>query len=136
MKQKTVRLENHRIGPDGRLEYLRPCYVSPDDREWRWVDTELRVGSLVTLASVTDVSPNARRAGTDTPSYYLAGPNGVASNSDHTILSHSGWRGTTNDRAVYAHGLRRITNIRTLRSGDVAVTVGGIVKEPESAPTA
>lgn len=44
---------------------------------------------------------------------------------NHKIRRYRGWRGTTNDVAVYAHGLRRIVAIRQLRrNGCLAVTVG------------
>jgi hypothetical protein len=83
------------------------------------------------LVSTRDVSAAAMREGRDTPEYWLTvdTPGGVPGNSRPAICRYHGWRGTTDDRELWAYGRRRILRIRTLRSGDVAVTVG-----PDLAP--
>ena len=48
---------------------------------------------------------------------------GVPGNSDPEIKRIEGWRGTTNNKAVYAHGICKIKKIRILKNGDTAVTV-------------
>ena len=38
-------------------------------------------------------------------------PDGLPGNMDHTQKACHGWRGTTNDVATYAHGIRKITKV-------------------------
>jgi hypothetical protein len=38
-------------------------------------------------------------------------PDGMPGNLDHTVKATHGWRGTTNDVATYAHGIRKITKV-------------------------
>jgi hypothetical protein len=86
-----------------------------------------QIGSHVVLYSRTDVSPNALRAGQSRPKCCVSAEwaeKGVPGNSNHNIHRHHGWRGTTNDISLDAHGIRRITKIRRLNNGVVAVTVG------------
>lgn len=47
----------------------------------------------------------------------LADVEGVPGNANPSILATEGWRGTTDDVAVYAHGLVRITDVRRLKNG-------------------
>ena len=48
----------------------------------------------------------------------LASADGAPGNSgDPSQRATEGWRGTTNDIAVYAHGLVRITDVRRLARG-------------------
>ena len=51
---------------------------------------------------------------------------GWPGNSDPSQCRYHGWRGTTNDWAVYAHGLRRVLDVRVTgdRSKRVVVVLG------------
>ena len=51
---------------------------------------------------------------------------GFGGNSDPNQSRYHGWRGTTNDWAVYAHGLRRVLDVRVTgdRSKRVVVVLG------------
>ncbi len=51
-----------------------------------------------------------------------AGP--IAGNSAPRIKRYHGWRGTTDDVFVEAHGVRRVLRVRALKNNTVAVTVG------------
>jgi hypothetical protein len=46
---------------------------------------------------------------------------GVSGNSDHTIRRFHGWRGTTNNISINAHGLRECVSIKTrkLKNGNI-----------------
>ena len=51
---------------------------------------------------------------------------GWPGNSDPTQCRYHGWRGTTNDWAIYAHGLRRVLDVRVTgdRSKRVVIVLG------------
>ena len=54
-------------------------------------------------------------------------PEGIPGNMDHTVKQFHGWRGTYNDIATYAHGLRKITKITPVDLGTdygYKITVG------------
>jgi hypothetical protein len=54
-------------------------------------------------------------------------PEGIPGNMDSSIKRFHGWRGTYNDVATYAHGLRRILKITTVDLGGdygYKITVG------------
>jgi hypothetical protein len=120
--QKTIRLSSsdYRLH-DGRVEVLG---YDSEIEDWVWRSTRYKIGRRAVLRSVDNVSPDALRSGDLQRSWGLEwNLDGVAGNSDHKIRRIEGWRGTTDNRSVYAHGRVRITAIRELRSGQVAVTV-------------
>lgn len=136
---KTIRLdsETFRLTSTGSVEafYATPTGYQPDyeaknftaeidkcDR-WEWHETHYAIGAQAVLVSATDVSPNAIRAGTEAKFSLSFDLDGVPGNSNPNIKCTSGWRGTTNDRSIDAHGIVTIRKIRTLKNGDVAVTV-------------
>ena len=55
--------------------------------------------------------------------YRLGGSSGVGGNTDNSIRRYHGWRGTTNAKATYACGLRRIEAIRKCKTGGYTITV-------------
>lgn len=136
--RKTIYLDdNCRIAADGTVEAFYATdtgyqmdYENPDFTEelekcqaYAWHRTKYKIGANAVLVSSTDVSPNACRAGTQ-PDYYLSFDlDGVRGNMDRSIKRTSGWRGTSNDRCVDAHGIVTICKISTLKSGRVAVQV-------------
>ena len=67
----------------------------------------LEVGDEGYLIWVTDISPNARRAGTDEPRWGLYGYPGRKNLSREIVLN--GWLGTTHDISERAEGYVRIT---------------------------
>jgi len=92
------------------------------DVEYDWRPTKMAVGAEMTLVSRTNVSPNAIRGGYSKPFYYLHdGP--ISGNMNTNITRYHGWRGTSNDISIAAHGVRRIIKMRNLNNGDVSVTV-------------
>jgi hypothetical protein len=135
---KTIRLpaNEYRLA-DGVVETFRaiPTGYEPDynalnffdelekTEEWKWVRTKYAVGNRAVLGSSTDVSPNAIRAGAKARFFLSFDLDGIGGNSDPSIKRTSGWRGTTNDVSVNAHGTVTVRKIRTLKNGDVAVTV-------------
>jgi hypothetical protein len=143
MKTKTVRLDdNHRMN-NGVVEgffYVGTKYPvdyaddAPDpEYVYEWNPTKYKIGERVMLVSHTDVSPNAIRAGKNTDSYSLVfdAPDGICGNSNQSVTKYHGWRGTTQDVSCYAHGLREIIEIRKLKNGTVAVTVGADLTQGE-----
>lgn len=46
---------------------------------------------------------------------------GIGGNMDSSIKRYHGWRGTTNDIAVYAHGLRRIERVDSIKENSVTM---------------
>lgn len=139
--QKTIHLsDNYRIHNDqvqvfcyDQTIWPDPEFDDPDyDRKSReidfarhvWRDSKYAVGAMAILVSKTDVSPNAIRTGTDEPMFFLVFDlEGIPGNSDYHIKRTTGWRGTTNDVSLDAYGVVRITKIRQLRNGKIAVTV-------------
>lgn len=118
MKTKTVQLNDDYYLKNGVV------YVYTNDGEPVERESMYKIGAEVMLVSITDVSPNARDDRV-IPKYHLEfRPDGIGGNSDPNIKRYHGWRGTTCDLSVSAHGLRKITKIRTLKNGRVAVTVG------------
>ena len=139
-KQTTIRLDagRYRITPDGvvqvflceptgyLIDYTAPnfCRELEKTESWVWRDSKYQIGRRAVLGSSTDVSPNAIRDGRDTPRFFLEFDlDGIAGNSNPKIRCISGWRGTTDDRSVDAHGIVTIRKIRALKNGDIAVTV-------------
>lgn len=126
---KTIRLPEaeYRMTHDGHVQYFG--VTSPSQNDWTidgyaWMPTRYKMGARAVLVSCTDVSPNAIRSGRNTPKYYLCWDlEGVGGNSNPRVKRILGWRGTTNDKSVDAHGIVSIVRIRELKNGDVAVTV-------------
>ena len=59
---------------------------------------------------------------------------GLAGNSNAFIHRYHGWRGTTNDWSVYAHGVRRCLSVRQTgkRSQRVVIVFGRDLKADEA----
>lgn len=75
------------------------------------------IGKIGTCVSVDDVSPNAIRSGTSKPSFRIHDDSDpVPGNSNSCITRYFGWRGTTNDRSVHAHGVRMVEKIVQFRN--------------------
>lgn len=76
-------------------------------------------GKIGTLGVSEDHSPNALRDGTsdDIKYAWMAPEEGIPGNSNHAIVRQTGWRGTSNDRAVYAMGVIKIKSVRRLKRG-------------------
>jgi len=119
---QTIRLpsDTYRLNTDGAVDVLRPVRASDD---WEWHASKYQVGRQAVLVGTTDVSPNAMRAGTHENFHLSFDLDGVGGNSNPSIKRTSGWRGTTNDKSVDAHGVVTIRKIRALKSGDISVTV-------------
>ena len=49
---------------------------------------------------------------------------GIGGNLNRDIKRYHGWRGTSFGRAVYAHGLRKITRVKPVDDFTLKVTVG------------
>ena len=124
MKQKTIRLgSEYQMSIDDTVI----CWVPDPSGGNDYVRREscYRVGARVVLVSITDVSPNSRRDGKINQRFELRfSPDGIAGNSNPNILRFHGWRGTTNDISLDAHGEREIIRIKELKNGEIAVTVG------------
>jgi hypothetical protein len=137
MKQITVRLADcHRINGD-TIEVLQRAdrqFLGKTEEEyndekfwteerWDFVPTAIKIGAKFVVISIDDVSPNNIRSRKIKTRYELhTGP--VGGNSNRKITRYHGWRGTTDDNSVYAHGLRRVLKIRQLKNGQIAVVMG------------
>lgn len=117
--------ERTRLTTDGVVETE---FAGPGVYDSSWMPSEYVIGTNAVLWSQTDVSPNAIRSGRNKPQYYLDFYNldGIPGNSDHRIRRLTGWRGTTDNHSVDAHGLCAIRRIRQLPDGRIAVTVESI----------
>jgi len=132
MKTKTIRYdENHRINGDTLERFTRIAVGEVDyendkqltDDKWDYLPTKIKIGAELTLVSSKDVSPNNLRYGENSPSYWLHdGP--IAGNLAPNITRYHGWRGTTSNISVHAHGVHRVLKMRTLKNTQIAVTVG------------
>lgn len=70
------------------------------------------VGKTGTCISRENVSPRALRSGSSKPSYYLKNNcDPIPGNINQNITRYFGWRGTTNDNYVVAHGVRMVEKI-------------------------
>ena len=54
---------------------------------------------------------------------------GVGGNMDPKVKRYHGWRGTTNDVAKYAEGLRRVEKITKYKNGNVHIKLSGDLAE-------
>jgi hypothetical protein len=85
---------------------------------------EPKVGQVVVLVSHENI--NVQRSGYE-KFIIIDTQDGIPGNMDHTIKRYHGWRGTYNDVATYAHGLRKILKVTELEIGagyDYKITVG------------
>ena len=126
MKTKTIRLrDGFRLRGEVVDVFVMGDLENMED-PGRWKPTRYRVGEHAILVSLTDVSPNAIRDGSDIPRFFLkfGCPDGIPGNSNPSQARYHGWRGTTNDSCLEAHGERQIIKIRQLSNGAIAVTVG------------
>ena len=94
---------------NGSTEYMDDLTVDAIAAEFR---DALDTGAIHTL-----VSRERDTGDTGLLNVHLATSEGVPGNSDTSQFATEGWRGTTNDVSVYAHGLVRIANVRRLARG-------------------
>ena len=110
MKQKTIRLPGDYSVVVGQVMVLDGTSYLP---------TRYEVGTPVVLVS----SDACSRDGISQYSLVFA-PEDDGAESRQPVEPLHGRRVTANGGVCYAHGLREITSIRTLKNGQVAVTVG------------
>lgn len=72
--------------------------------------------------------------GDETWHLYEDNGEGVPGNMDASIKRYHGWRGTTNNISVYAHGLRRVLEIRSERDGADFSRLIRVKLGPDEAP--
>ena len=94
---------------NGSTEYMDDHAV--DDAADAFRDA-LKTGEIHTLVSRERITGD-----TGLLDVRLASAAGVPGNSDPSQRAINGWRGTTDDVAVYAHGRVRITDVRRLARG-------------------
>ena len=124
IKQKTVRFKNHRI-TGGIVEELVDnteidCETGEEIGCFEWKRTDIKIGAKVMLVSERNISTY------DESEFVLVfnAPDGIPGNDNSDIKRFHGWRGTTCDIEVVAHGLRKIIKISELKNSDISVTVG------------
>jgi hypothetical protein len=83
------------------------------------VKTGYRKGALALLMSAQNINRE-----NSTRFYLLLGEEGAVGIPNHNIRRYHGDRGTDCDILRVAHGQRKITGIRQLKNGQVAITVG------------
>jgi len=93
----------------GRTEYADDRAVDDKTEPFREAHG---MGAVLTLVSRERVTGD-----TGLLDVRLSPEEGVPGNSDPSQYATTGWRGTTNDVATYAHGLVRITDVRRLARG-------------------
>ena len=67
---------------------------------------EVKIGDEVILVERYDINHG------DTQWQIRLAPDGVPGNSDSHVRRYHGWRGTTNNISITAHGLRRVIKVR------------------------
>ena len=76
------------------------------------ISDEYWIGKTGTCISRENVSPNALRSGNTKPRYYInSNCDPIPGNMNQNIVRHFGWRGTTREISVYAHGVRMVEKI-------------------------
>jgi hypothetical protein len=130
MNRKSINLgEGSRIR-NGEIQVwaCRPNCDPDDCGSYAWLRSYYQIGTEVLLVSHTDVSPDALRAGkTDrqrTDWHLSREVVGIPGNCNSSICRLHGWRGTTGDIQVDAHGRRRIVASHTDRHGRAVLVVG------------
>lgn len=118
------------LGEAYRIENNKLIRWDYADGDGNWRESNIRIGALVQLYSLTNVSPNAIREGRAKPVYHISMEHGVPGNSNPGIRRTTGWRGTSNDVSRDAHGICKIQSIYISR-GRVAVRVGNPIKKFE-----
>ena len=98
----------HYVVQPGRTEYADDHAV--DDKADEFLIAH-KTGDIHTLVSHERVTGD-----TGLLDVRLASADGAPGNSDPSQYATTGWRGTTGDVAVFAHGLVRITDVRRLAS--------------------
>lgn len=125
MKTQTIRYTGgeYQLSKDGTT--LEQIIISGDydDPDVTWEQTVVKIGAALVLISTENVSLNNVRS-CEIPVTWRLRRGPIGGNSNPDITRYHGWRGTTNDHSVYAHGLRRVLKMRSLKNGSVAVTVG------------
>lgn len=88
-------------------------------------DVQPEVGDLFTLVQEVNNRTGDR--------WYRLGfsADGVGGNLNPDVREYHGWRGTTNDIARYACGLRRIEKIQMCKNGNAWITVSKDLKPDE-----
>lgn len=90
----------------GKIIMTIPTREYDDDLSDEWW-----IGKTGTCWSREDVSPNAIRRGVR-PHYYIGNDcEPIGGNSNPSITQYFGWRGTTNDISIHAHGVRMVEKI-------------------------
>jgi hypothetical protein len=120
---------------NGTVEYFSHYW---DDKEkfnpqFEWVPSQYEINKLIMLISRENVSPNVLRAGTGKPVFDIIfdADDGIGGNSNNNIKRYHGWRGTTNDVSVCAHGLRKIIGFKKLKNGQVSIELSKDLKNNE-----
>ena len=87
------------------------------------VSTAGGTGNVLAHAILVERDNIAKRA--EKSSYFLSfSTDGIGGNSNRDIKKFHGWRGTTNDVAIYAYGIRKIQSIKICHNGIPHVKVG------------
>ena len=76
-----------------------------------------RIGSRVVPVSHEWVGPRRGHGYKSLLIGFCDGP--VGGNMDASVTRYHGWRGTTDDWSVYAHGLREVLSVRRTANGAV-----------------
>jgi len=121
---KTIRLDGNEYNIKNDGLYTMVINQLPDGKiDIKEKRSKYQLGVYAVLVSQEYVGPNPSKK--DKPYYYLAFNflEGVVGNSNPNIRKTHGWRGTTNDSSLYAHGVVAINSIRRLKNGQIAVKV-------------
>jgi hypothetical protein len=114
--EREIREHSARVARDaGNLSRL--AEFIGDERDRRIVidiprdDDGFWVGKIGTCISTHDVSPNGIRDGSEPQYSILDHTDPIPGNSNRNITRYFGWRGTTNDSYLSAHGVRMVEKI-------------------------
>jgi hypothetical protein len=71
---------------------------------------DAKPGDVGCLVKYVDTQDGSKRYG------WVAGTEGVGGNMDHSQKETHGWRGTTNDTAIFAEGLWQVLEVKQLNT--------------------
>jgi hypothetical protein len=115
VKARFARMSSSPYSDDSYAEYVRKHAF--DDLLHTLDMDQVKTGAVYMVGVSEYVGPNS---GVDRILLKSDNGEGWSGNSDHTIRRYHGWRGTTNDWALFGYGVReclsvKITGVNTMR---------------------
>ena len=108
---KTLRIDT--------IETALHTYEQQDTPPYAYITAPWEIGQ-----EVIPVERYNTMTGDSTFTLYLHDGRGIPANMDRNDRAYHGWRGTTDNIAVYVHGVRKIENVEKINGYMIKVRVG------------